>query len=109
MNYDAVGSWRTEVQGEPVDAVGVLFNDQRLFGMDGLKRFLLENRQDQFVRAMVKKLLTFALDRSLSFGDLASIDEITAESRRRGDGRAGMITTIAASPLSRSKLRPPHA
>lgn len=102
-NYDAVGSWRTEVQGEPVDAVGVLFNDQRLFGMDGLKRFLLENRQDQFVRAMVKKLLTFALGRSLSFGDLASIDEITAESRRRGDGLAGMITTIATSPLFRSK------
>lgn len=102
-NYDAVGAWRTEVRGEPVDAVGVLFNDQRLDGIDGLKRFLLEHRQDQFVRAMVKKLLLFALGRPLSFGDLASIDAITAGIRQRGDGLAGMITTIATSPLFRSK------
>jgi hypothetical protein len=102
-NYDAVGSWRTEVQGQPVDAVGVLFNGQRLDGMDGLKRFLLENRQDQFVRAMVSKLLTFALGRPLAFGDRAAIDEIATEARRRGDGLATMVTTIATSTLFRSK------
>jgi cytochrome c553 len=102
-NYDAVGSWRTEVQGQPVDAVGVLFNGQRLDGMDGLKRFLLENRQDQLVRAMVSKLLTFALGRPLAFADRAAIDEITTEARRRGDGLATMITTIATSTLFRSK------
>lgn len=102
-NYDAVGSWRTQVHGEPVDAVGVLFNEQQLDGIDGLKRFLLENRQDQFVRAMVKKLLTFALGRPLAFGDLAAIDEITAGTRQRGDGLATMITTIATSPRFRSK------
>ena len=102
-NYDAVGSWRTEVQGQPVDAVGVLFNGQRLDGTDGLKRFLLENRQDQFVRAMVGKLLTFALGRPLAFGDRAAIDEIATEVRRRGDGLATMVTTIATSTLFRSK------
>jgi mono/diheme cytochrome c family protein len=102
-NYDAVGSWRTEVQGQPVDAVGVLFNGQRLDGTDGLKRFLLENRQDQLVRAMVSKLLTFALGRPLAFGDRAAIDEIATEVRRRGDGLATMVTTIATSTLFRSK------
>ncbi len=102
-NYDAVGGWRTLVQGQPVDAVGVLFNDQKLEGMDGLKRFLLENRQDQFVRAMVCKLLTFALGRPLTFGDHAAIDQMTAEARKRGDGLATMVTLIATSALFRSK------
>lgn len=102
-NYDAVGQWRTEVLGQPVDAVGVLFNRQQLEGMDGLKRFLLENRQDQFVRALVYKLLTFALGRPLSFGDRAAIDEITADVRKHGDGLATMVRTIATSELFRSK------
>jgi cytochrome c553 len=102
-NYDAVGKWRTEVLGQPVDAVGVLFNHQQLDGMDGLKRFLLENRQDQFVRALVYKLLTFALGRPLGFGDRAAIDEITADVRKHGDGLATMVRTIATSELFRSK------
>jgi mono/diheme cytochrome c family protein len=102
-NFDAVGAWRTEVQGQPVDAVGVLFNGQRLDGIDGLKRFLLENRQDQFVRAMVTKLLTFALGRPLTFGDHAAVDEIAAQVRQRGDGLASMVSTIATCALFRSK------
>ena len=102
-NFDAVGAWRTEVQGQPVDAVGVLFNGQRLEGIDGLKRFLLENRQDQFVRAMATKMLTFALGRPLTFGDHAAVDEIAAQVRQRGDGLASMVSTIATSALFRSK------
>ena len=98
-NYDAVGGWRDEIDGEPVDALGVLYNDQRLEGMDGLKRFLLLHRQDQLVRAMVRKLTTFALGRPLTFSDLAAIDELTAEVRRRGDGLATMVRVIASSDL----------
>jgi hypothetical protein len=102
-NFDAVGSWRTEVQGQPVDARSFLFNKQELDGMDGLKRFLLENRQDQFIRALVHKLTTYALGRPLTFGDRASIDLITAEARERGDGLATMVTLIATSELFLSK------
>ena len=98
-NYDAIGGWRDQIDGEPVDAVGVLFNDQRLDGMDGLKRFLLLHRQDQLVRALVRKLTTFALGRPLTFGDLAAIDDITASVRRRGDGLATMVREIVTSDL----------
>ena len=50
-NFDAVGKWRTKIGEDPVDATSVLFNKQQLEGMEGLKRFLLRNRQDQFVEA----------------------------------------------------------
>jgi hypothetical protein len=102
-NFDAVGSWRTEVQGRPVDATSTLFNNQKLEGMDGLKGFLLENRQDQFVRALTHKLTTYALGRPLTFGDRAHIDQLTAEARRQGDGLATMVTLIATSELFQSK------
>ncbi|MDE0892689.1 MAG: DUF1592 domain-containing protein, partial [Planctomycetota bacterium] len=102
-DYDAVGSFRTEVQGIAVDSSSVLFNGQRLEGVDGMKRFLLLNRQDQFVRAVVYKLATFALGRPLSFGDRAAVDEITANVRRQGDGLATLVKSIATSTLFQSK------
>ncbi len=102
-NYDALGRWRTEIEGKPVDATSTLFNKQNLDGMDGLKRYLLEHRQDQFVRAVVHKLTTYALGRSLVFADRSAMDEITSQVRQRGDGLATTIELIATSDLFRSK------
>ena len=67
--------------------------------MDGLKRFLLKNRQDQFVRSMVHKISTYALGRPLTFSDRASIDNIAADVRQQGDGLATMIQSIVTSEL----------
>ena len=98
-NYDALGRWRDEVAGRPVDAASQLFNGQTLDGMDGLKRFLLQQRQDQFVRAMVSKLATFALGRPLAFSDRAAIDAITARVRREGDGLRTAVVALVESEL----------
>lgn len=102
-NYDALGRWRNDVAGKPVDASSTLFNNQVLNGMDGLKRYLLENRQDQFTRAMVYKMTTFALGRPLTFGDHANVDRITSELRKQNDGLATMVKMIVASDLFRTK------
>jgi mono/diheme cytochrome c family protein len=102
-NFDAIGNWRTEINGKPVDASSLLFNSQKLDGMDGLKRFLLENRQDQFTRALVYKMTTYALGRPLTFGDHSGLDQITADLRKQGDGLATMVTLIVHSDLFRSK------
>lgn len=102
-NFDAVGDWRTQVRGKPVDASSTLFNGQQLDGMDGLKRFLLEYRQDQFVRATVYKMVTYALGRPLTFGDHSSLDQITADLRSQDDGLVTMITLITSSALFRSQ------
>ena len=71
--------------------------------MTGLKRFLLENRQDQFARAIVHKMATYALGRPLTFGDRSSIDQIVAELRRQGDGLATMITLLVTNNLFQSR------
>ena len=102
-DYDAIGGFRTEVQGVAVDSASVLFNGQELDGVDGLKRFLLENRQDQFLRAITHKLLTFGLGRPLVFADRSAVDEITANVREQGDGLATLVKSIATSALFQSK------
>ena len=102
-NYDAVGSWRDEVDDKPVDASSRLFNKEKLDGVDGLKRYLLANRQDQFCRSMVHKLSTFALGRPLSFADRSSVDQITADLRKQDDGLATLVTLIVTSDLFQAK------
>jgi mono/diheme cytochrome c family protein len=102
-NYDAQGRWRDHIRGKPVDATSRLFNNEPLNGMDGLKRFLLENRQDQFVRAMAHKMTVYALGRPLTFADRSGVDEITAKVRRQGDGLATLIMQVATAELFLSK------
>lgn len=102
-NYDAIGRWRDQVNGKPVDASSKLYNEQILDGIAGLKMFLLENRQDQFVRAMVHKLSTYALGRPLKFADRADVERITAQVRLQGDGLKTMVTEIVCSELFRCR------
>ena len=102
-NYDAIGQWRTSIADEPVDASSLLFNNYEIRGMEGLKRYLLTERQDQFTRALTYKLTTFALGRPLTFADRSSIDQIAADVRKQGDGLGTLVTLICKSELFHSK------
>jgi hypothetical protein len=102
-NYDALGNYRTQIKDKPIDATSELFNRQKLAGIDGLKRYLLTDRQDQFARAMVNKLTAYALGRPLSFGDRADIDNLTVQLRRRDDCLGDLIQLVVSSNLFNSK------
>lgn len=102
-NYDALGAFRTNINSKPVDANAELFNKQTLAGMDGLKRYLLTDRQDQFARAMVHKLTAYALGRPLSFGDRADIDSITAQFRKQEDRLGDLVHLIISSNIFNAK------
>lgn len=100
-NFDAVGSYRSQIQGKDVDASSLLFNQQPLDGVEGLKRHLLASRQDQFVRALVHKMASFALGRPLSFADHAEVDSVTSEVRKNGDGLQALILKLVDGELFR--------
>lgn len=102
-NYDALGAFRTRVKNQPVDATSQLFNKQTLAGMNGLKRYLLTDRQDQYARAMVHKMTAYALGRPLSFGDRADIDDLTTQFRRSNDRLGDLIHLITGSHIFNSK------
>lgn len=102
-NYDALGAWRTNIKNKLVDATSVLFNKQELAGVDGLKRHLLADRQDQFARAMVHKMSAYALGRPLTFADHADVEGLTAQFRKRGDRLTDLIHLVVTSNLFNSK------
>ena len=102
-NYDALGSYRTRIDKQPVDSTALLFNKQELAGMEGLKRYLLINRQDQFARAMVDKMTAYATGRTMTFADRADIDTITRAFRSQDDQLRDLIHLIVQSNIFHSR------
>ena len=103
-NYDAIGSYRTTIKDKPVDATAVLYNSQELDGVGSMKDYLLAKRQDQFARAMVQKLSSYALGRPISFSDRGEIDKMTQELRESGDGLKDLVSIIIRSELFSNKI-----
>ncbi|MEP3480681.1 MAG: DUF1592 domain-containing protein [Fuerstiella sp.] len=102
-NYDAMGRWRDQIDGKVVDAASVLPSKASLDGMKGLKKYLMQHRQEQFLRATVEKMASFALGRQLDFGDRAGVTDITRRLRDHGDGVKSMVTCLVMSDLFQTK------
>ena len=56
-NYDAVGKWRSEDAGVPIDASGQLPDGTRFEGPAGLTQVLLTKYREDFVRTATEKLV----------------------------------------------------
>jgi hypothetical protein len=104
-NFDAIGRFRTTINDQPVDATAVLQNKQPLDGVAGLKGYLMAERQDQFARAMVHKLSSYALGRPMSFADRAQIDKMAGDLKKRGDGLRDLVSIVIHSPLFSQKTQ----
>lgn len=104
-NFDAIGRFRTTINDQAVDATAVLYNKQPLDGVAGLKRYLMADRQDQFARAMVYKLSSYALGRPMSFADRGEIDKMAAELKERGNGLRDLVSVVIHSNLFHQKIK----
>jgi mono/diheme cytochrome c family protein len=63
-NFNAVGAWRSEVGGIPIDASGRFVTGETFNGPIELKKLLL-TRKDEFARNLAEKMLSYALGRGL--------------------------------------------
>ena len=102
-NFDAVGKWRDSIGKNPVDSTSKLYNKHELRGIDGLKDYLMDNRQDQFARALCYKMASYALGRPLTFGDRSLVEKISSQLREDGDGLADLVFLIVQSDLFQLK------
>jgi mono/diheme cytochrome c family protein len=77
-NFDAVGAWRTQDEGGPIDATGVLVDGTKVDGVASLRESLVR-RSDQFVRVVTEKLLTYALGRGVEYQDMPTVRAIVRD------------------------------
>jgi hypothetical protein len=95
-NYDVLGRWRTEDNGSPIDASATLPHGLTFTGPEGLKKALL-SRPDEFARATISRLMTYALGRELDKNDASAIQQIMEETRARGYRFADLVIAVATS------------
>lgn len=95
-NYDALGRWRTEDGGKPVDAKGELPDGTTFEGPDQLKAVLLQ-KKSLFVRNLTNKMLGYALGRGLTLKDSCVVDSIVAEVERNNYSAHSLINSVVMS------------
>ncbi|MEE2642238.1 MAG: DUF1592 domain-containing protein [Planctomycetota bacterium] len=82
-SFDPIGRWRENYpktdkkarQGPAIDTATVLSNGRSLKDFQDFKNFLLE-REDQVVRCLTEKMLTYASGRLLEAADRGEVDRI---------------------------------
>jgi hypothetical protein len=62
-NFDAVGQWRDNDAGDPIDASGVLGGWHKVDGPVALRN-AIASRPETFASTMTEKMLTYALGRA---------------------------------------------
>jgi mono/diheme cytochrome c family protein len=95
-NYDAIGRWRTDETGTPIDASGNLPDGVKFEGASGLRKALL-SRPELFVTTMTEKLLTYGLGRGLEFYDAAAVRKIVRDAHSKDDRFSSLILGIVNS------------
>jgi hypothetical protein len=100
--YDAIGRFRTQdAAGLPIDAATKLMDGTPIDGPDGLRSYLLNARWDTFERQFCRKLLGYALGRSVQLSDEPLLDEIQAKLATDGHRVHVAIEAIVSSPQFR--------
>jgi hypothetical protein len=100
--YDAIGRFRTQdAAGLPIDAATKLMDGTPIDGPDGLRSYLLNDRRDTFERQFCRKLLGYALGRSVQLSDEPLLDEIQTKLAADGHRVHVAIEAIVSSPQFR--------
>ena len=95
-NYDAIGQWRTQDSGKPVDTQGELPDGTKFEGPEQLKVVLLE-KKPLFIRNLTNKMLGYALGRGLTLKDSCVVDGIVAEVEKNNYAAHSLINAVVMS------------
>jgi hypothetical protein len=97
--YGPIGERRDrDLGGRPVDPRATFPDGREASGLEGLSEYLSQRRRDEFVENLCRKLLAYALGRTLMLSDEATIGAMKA--RLSGDGHrfGGLVESIVTSP-----------
>jgi len=97
-NFDATGQWRdVDETGAPVDARGTLPSGLELDGVASLRELLL-SYDEQFVRTVTEKLMSYALGRPLLHSDEPIVRRIVRDAKDDEYRWSEIVLGIVESP-----------
>jgi hypothetical protein len=95
-NFDGIASWRTQDEGQPVDASAQVFDGTKIDGPVGLRTWLL-GYSDQFVQVVAEKLLTYALGRGVEYQDMPLVRSIARDAAHNENRFSALVLGVARS------------
>lgn len=102
-NFDPIGAWRaTYEKGAPIDASGELPGGKKFSDVAGLKRLLVE-RKEQFARMLTERLLAYGCGRRIEGLDRPAVDKIVAATTADDFRFRDLLEQVVLSQLFRSK------
>ena len=105
-NFDAVGAWRSQDAGAPIDATGELADGTKVDGVVTLRKALL-SRPEIFVGTMTEKLLTYALGRGLDYHDMPAVRAILRDAAAQNYRFSALIRGVVHSTPFQMRLAAP--
>ena len=94
-NYDGYGQWRDTDNKVAIDASGEI--NGKKFTTPIEFRAVLASRQDDFRRAFIRKMLSYALGRGIQPSDRQTVESIAAAAKAEGDRFSSFVLNIAKS------------
>jgi mono/diheme cytochrome c family protein len=96
-NFDAIGQWRTDDGGSPIDPAGFLVDGTKMDGVAGLRKALLRY-SPEFVRVATEKLLIYALGRGTEYYDMPLVRSIVREAEKNNYHFSSFVLDVVKSP-----------
>ncbi len=101
-SFDAIGRRRdTDIGDRPLDTAATLMDGTSLVGLDGMRSYLVGRRGEQVERVFCRKLLGYALGRSVRLSDEPLLDAMMTRLSENGHRIHGAIELIVTSPQFR--------
>jgi hypothetical protein len=97
--YGPIGERRArDLGGRPVETKATYPDGNERTGLDGLRRYLNEKRREEFIDNLCRKLLAYALGRTLLPSDKATIEKMRERLANDGYRFESLVETIVTSP-----------
>src|SRR5262249_19501731 len=108
--YGPIGEKRVhDLAGHPVDAHAVFPGGKSEgTGLEGIQTYVREYRQNDFIDNLCRKLLAYALGRSLLLSDDPTVEQMRAALTAHEYRFAPVVEAIVTSRQFRNKRRPPE-
>ena len=106
-NFDAIGRWREDDEGAAIDSA-INWRDTYIENPAAFRAALLEQSEDEFVRTVVEKLMTYALGRGLDYLDASTVRRIARDAARDDYRWSSLILGVVESaPFQQRLVRDP--
>ena len=102
-NFDALGRWRAEENGRPLEVTSALPDGTIVDGVEGVRQLVLRDPA-LFVEALTGKLLMYALTRNIQHYDQPTIRVIARESARQNYTFASLVLGVVNSVPFQSRM-----